>query len=77
MYHMCNMLYFREEIIKKFGDIQFDSLDAEEIIEGLWRQVKSTIEEEFSFVDVSRLICIVKCACRIEGISSTKSPKIL
>jgi hypothetical protein len=60
MFHMCNMLYFREEIIKKFGDIQFDSLDAEKIIQGLWRQVKSTIEEEFSFVDVSRLICMVK-----------------
>ena len=60
MFHMCNMLYFREEIIKKFGGIQFDRLGCRRDRRGIWRQVKFTIEEEFSFVDVSRLICMVK-----------------
>ncbi|MDQ6668619.1 MAG: hypothetical protein M3Y53_10410, partial [Thermoproteota archaeon] len=56
----CNMLYFREEITKKFGDLQFDNLDAEEIIQGFWTEIKSTIEEEYGYVDISRLICMVK-----------------
>jgi hypothetical protein len=60
MYYMCKMLYFREEIIKKFGDLQFDSLDAEQIIYGFWTEIKSTIEEEFGYVDTSKLVCMVE-----------------
>jgi hypothetical protein len=60
MYYMCNMLYLRQEITKKFGDLQFDSLDAEEIIQGFWTQIKSIIEDEFGYVDTSKLICMVE-----------------
>jgi hypothetical protein len=60
MWYMCNMLYFREEIIKKFGDLQFDNLEAEEIILGFWTEIKSTIEAEFGYVDISKLMCMVK-----------------
>ena len=28
IYHMCNMLFFRHNIIRELGELQFDNLDA-------------------------------------------------
>ena len=60
MYYFCNMLYFREEITKKFGDLQFDNLEAEKIIFGFWREIKSLVEEGFGYVDASKLASMVQ-----------------
>jgi hypothetical protein len=60
MYYMCNMLYFRHEIVRKFGDLQFDNLDAETIINDLWQQINSIIESHLGYLETSKLRCLVE-----------------
>ncbi|MGB8035406.1 MAG: hypothetical protein WCF03_16460 [Nitrososphaeraceae archaeon] len=60
MYHMCNILYIRHEIVNKFGDLQFDNLDAEKIINCIWQQINSLVEGYFGYLDSSKLRCLVE-----------------
>lgn len=60
MYYMCSILYCRHEIVKKFGDLQFDNLDAEKIINDIWQQINSLIEGYFGYFDTSKLRCLVE-----------------
>jgi hypothetical protein len=55
MYFMCNMLHFRHEIISKFGDLQFDNLQAERIMNNLWQNIHSKIIVYFNYIDISKL----------------------
>ena len=59
MYYFCNMLYFRELITRKFGDVQLDNLNAEKILCNFWRDVKELIVKKFGNVDTSRLTYLV------------------
>lgn len=59
MYYICNMLYFREQITKRFGDIQLSSLKAEEILSNFWRDIKLLIVNKFGYADVSKLTNLV------------------
>jgi hypothetical protein len=60
MYNMCNMLYFRHQIIQKFGDLQFDNLQAEKVIYTLWSDISTVIEKKFGYLDTSRLRYLVE-----------------
>jgi hypothetical protein len=59
MYYLCNMLYLKDQITKKFGDVQLDSLKAEEILSKIWREIRELIIKRFGMVNVSKLTTLV------------------
>jgi hypothetical protein len=40
LYNICNMLLFRRKIIRMFGDMQLEDLDAENVLADLFRNWK-------------------------------------
>jgi hypothetical protein len=59
-YYLCNVLYLRNKIIQKFGELQLDNLEAEDIIGNLGRTIVNMINKDFGFIDASRMRCLVE-----------------
>ena len=50
MYYMCNILQTRKQVVERFGDLQFDNLEAERIIGDFGRDIFSVIKRKFNAV---------------------------
>jgi len=55
MYYMCNILQIKTEVIRRFGDLQFDNLEAERIIDDFFRDICSVLDKTFDALERSRL----------------------
>jgi hypothetical protein len=60
MFNFCNVLQFRVKIRQLFGDLQFDNLEAEAIINDLGRSIVATLNDKFDAVEYSRMSYITK-----------------
>jgi len=55
LYYVCNILQTRNQISQKLGDLQFDNLEAERIINDFGRDFISVVKREFNAVEFSEL----------------------
>ncbi len=59
MYYVCDFLQLRKQLIHSLGTLQFDNLDADEIINDLERTIVGIIKKEFDEIEFSKLSCLV------------------
>ena len=59
MYYVCDFLQLRKQLICSLGTLQFDNLDADEIINNIERAIVVIIKQEFSEIEFSKLSSLV------------------
>jgi hypothetical protein len=59
MYYVCDFLQLRKQLIHSLGTLQFDNLDADEIINNFERRIVAIIKEGFNEIQYSKLSCLV------------------
>ena len=59
MYYVCDFLQLRKQLIGSLGTLQFDNLDADEIINNFERAIIETIKKGFDEIELSKLSCLV------------------
>ena len=59
MYYVCDFLQLRKQLIRSLGTLQFDNLDADEIINNFERAIVGIIKKEFDEIGFSKLSCLV------------------
>lgn len=52
-------LQLRKQLIRSLGTLQFDNLDADEIINNIERAIVAIIKQEFTEIEYSKLSCLV------------------
>jgi hypothetical protein len=59
MYYVCDFLQLRKQLIHSLGTLQFDNLDADEIINNIERAIVGIIKKEFDEIKFSKLCYLV------------------
>ena len=59
MYYLCNIMNIHRQIVRKIGDILLENLDAEHIISNIYRDITTSVERNFGYIDSSRLLHMV------------------
>ena len=59
MYYVCDFLQLRKQLIHSCGTLQFDNLDADEIINDFERTIVGIIKTGFNGIECSKLSCLV------------------
>ena len=59
MYYVCDFLQLRKQLIGSLDTLQFDNLDADEIINNFERAIVGIIKIFFDEIELSKLSCLV------------------
>jgi hypothetical protein len=60
MYYLCRMLYFRDKIVREFGDLQFADLGAERIVNNIWQDINQILVKRLGHITLSRFISLAE-----------------